>query len=116
MIFFIKNIQPNIHLKHPHKAPTRSNINIYIHTHTKKTHYNKEYYNKIGNKTHSHSQNWFCSLAIEFGVKFNFLLKIYANYMKRWLKYVIFGGHHMCFGLISCIELSPKLKLKFEIN
>jgi len=30
---------------------------------------------------------------IEFGVKFDFLLKIYPNYMKRWLKYVLFGGH-----------------------
>jgi hypothetical protein len=38
---------------------------------------------------------------IEFGVKFSFLLKIYANYMKRWLKYVLFGGHQMCFGLPS---------------
>jgi hypothetical protein len=53
---------------------------------------------------------------IEFGVKFRFLLKIYANDMKRWLKYVIFGGHHMCFGLPSRFELSPKLKLMFEIN
>ncbi len=34
---------------------------------------------------------------VEFGFKFNFLLKIYANYMKRWLKYVIFGGHQMDF-------------------
>jgi hypothetical protein len=47
---------------------------------------------------------------IDFGVKFRFLLKI------RWLKYVLFGGHHMCFSLPSPIELSPKLKLKFGIN
>ncbi len=58
----------------------------------------------------------FVSQPVEFGVKFWFLLKIYANYMKRWLKYVLFGGHHMCFGLPSCIELGPKLKLKFETN
>jgi hypothetical protein len=39
---------------------------------------------------------------VEFGVKFGFLLKIYAitwingwnmSYMKRWLKYILFGGH-----------------------
>jgi hypothetical protein len=35
----------------------------------------------------------------EFGFKFSFLLKIYANYMKRWLEYILFGGHQMCFGL-----------------
>jgi hypothetical protein len=34
---------------------------------------------------------------------------IYANYMKRWLKYVLFGGHQICFGLPSRLELSPKL-------
>jgi hypothetical protein len=50
----------------------------------------------------------------EFGFKFNFLLKIYANYMKRWLKYVLFGGHHMCFALPSHIELSPKIKVKVQ--
>jgi hypothetical protein len=50
------------------------------------------------------------------GVKFSILLKIYANYIKRWLKYVLFGSHHMCFGLPSCIELSSKLKLKFGMN
>jgi hypothetical protein len=53
---------------------------------------------------------------IEFGVKFSFLLKIYVNYMKIWLKYVLFDGHHMCFGLPLCIQLSPKLKLKSKIN
>jgi len=58
----------------------------------------------------------FVPQPIEFGFKFSFLLKIDANYMKRWLKYVLFGGHHMCFGLPSCVELNPKLKLKFEIN
>jgi hypothetical protein len=50
------------------------------------------------------------------GVKFNILLKIYANYIKRWLKYVLFGSHQMCFRLPSCIELSPELKLKFGMN
>jgi hypothetical protein len=30
--------------------------------------------------------------------------------------YVLFGGHQMCVLLLSCIELSPKLKLKFGIN
>jgi len=54
----------------------------------------------------------FVHQAIEFGFKFSFLLKIYVNYMKGWLKYVLFGGHEMCFGLLFCIELSPKLKLK----
>jgi hypothetical protein len=53
---------------------------------------------------------------IEFGFKFNFLFKIYSNYMKRWLKYVLFIGHYMCFGLALHTKLSPKLKLKFEIN
>jgi hypothetical protein len=41
---------------------------------------------------------------VEFGFKFSFLLKIYANYMKKWLKYVLFGDYHMCFGLPSCID------------
>jgi hypothetical protein len=58
----------------------------------------------------------FVPQPFEFGVKFSFLLKIYANYMKRWLKYVLFGGHQMCFGLPSCIELSLELKLKYKIN
>jgi hypothetical protein len=49
----------------------------------------------------------FVPQCIEFGFKFNFLLKIYANYMKKWLKYVLFGGHQMGFRLPSCIELSP---------
>ncbi len=53
---------------------------------------------------------------VEFGFKFSFLLKIYANYVKRWSKYVLFGGHYMFFGLLLRIELSPKLKLKFRIN
>ncbi len=35
---------------------------------------------------------------VEFGVKFKFLLKIYANYMK------------------SCFKLSLELKLKFGMN
>jgi hypothetical protein len=35
---------------------------------------------------------------------------------ERWLKYVIFGAHQMCFGLLLHIELSPKLKLKSGIN
>jgi hypothetical protein len=30
--------------------------------------------------------------------------------------YVLFGGHQMCFGLPSCIELYLELKLKFGIN
>ncbi len=34
----------------------------------------------------------FVPQLVEFGFKFSFLLKIYANYMKKWLKYVIFGG------------------------
>jgi hypothetical protein len=53
---------------------------------------------------------------VEFGFKFSFLLKIYANYMKRLLKYVLFSGHHMCFCFPLHIELSPKLKLKSKIN
>jgi hypothetical protein len=58
----------------------------------------------------------FVPKPVEFGVKFSFLLKIYANYMKRWLKYVLFGGHQMYFGLPSCIELSLELKLTSRIN
>ncbi len=57
----------------------------------------------------------FVPQCVEFGFKFNFLLKIYANYMKKWLNYVLFGGHQMCFCLPSCIELSPKLKLKSKL-
>ncbi len=54
---------------------------------------------------------------VEFGFKFSFLLKIYANYMKKMVEiYVLFGGHQMCFGLPLCIELSPELKLKSRIN
>jgi len=34
----------------------------------------------------------------------NFLLEIYANYMKRWLKYVLFGSHKMCFSFPLCIK------------
>jgi hypothetical protein len=41
----------------------------------------------------------FVPQLVEFGFKFSFLLKIYANYMKRWLEYILFGGHQMCFGL-----------------
>jgi hypothetical protein len=58
----------------------------------------------------------FVPQPIEFGFKFGFLLKIYANYMKRWLKYVIFGGHYMCFGFPSHIELSSEIKLKSRIK
>ncbi len=58
----------------------------------------------------------FVPQPIEFGLKFNFLLKIDVNYMKRWLKYVLFAGHQMCFGLPLCAELNPKLKLKSEMN
>jgi hypothetical protein len=50
----------------------------------------------------------FVPQLVEFGFKFIFLLKIYANYMKRWLKYVLFTSHQMCFGFLSCIELSPE--------
>jgi hypothetical protein len=46
----------------------------------------------------------FVPYPVEFGVKFSFF---YANYMKRWLKYGLFGGHQMCFRLPSCIELNP---------
>jgi hypothetical protein len=58
----------------------------------------------------------FVPQPVEFGVKFSILLKIYANFIKRCLKYVLFGSHHVCFGLSLCIELSPQLKLKFEMN
>jgi hypothetical protein len=58
----------------------------------------------------------FVPQPVEFGVKFSFLLKIYVNYMKICLKYVLFDGHHMCFGLLSCIEFSLELKLKSKIN
>jgi hypothetical protein len=58
----------------------------------------------------------FVPQPIVFGFKFIFLLKIYANYMKKWLKYVIFGGHYTCFGFPSCIELTPESKLKSRIN
>jgi len=34
---------------------------------------------------------------IEFDVKFNFFVEILCNYMKRWLKYVLFCGQHMGF-------------------
>jgi hypothetical protein len=64
---------------------------------------------------------WWPLLVLFFSLlslvsNFRFLLKIYANYMKRWLKYVVFGDHQMCFGLPSCIELSLELKLKSRIN
>jgi hypothetical protein len=32
------------------------------------------------------------------------------------LKYVLFGNHQMCFGLPSCIKLSPELMLKSGMN
>jgi hypothetical protein len=31
----------------------------------------------------------FVPQPIKFGIKFSFLLKIYTNYMKKWLKYVL---------------------------
>jgi hypothetical protein len=64
---------------------------------------------------------WWPLLGLFFNLwslvlNFRFLLKIYANYMKGWLKYGLFGGHQMCFGFPSCIELSLELKLKSGIN
>jgi hypothetical protein len=87
-------------------------------------------------------QMGFLPQHVEFGVKFSFLLKIYAitwkygwnmsysgitkwvllpntlnlvsnslffvenlcNYMKRWLKYVLFGSHRMCFGPLHVLN------------
>jgi hypothetical protein len=58
----------------------------------------------------------FCSPTCWVWFQIQFFVKHLCNYMKRWLKYVLFGGHYMCFGLPSHIELSPKLKLKSKIN
>jgi len=58
----------------------------------------------------------FCSLVCWVWCQIQLFVEIYANYMKRWLKYVLFGNHHMCFGLPLCIKLSPELMLKSGMN
>jgi hypothetical protein len=60
--------------------------------------------------------NGFCFPTCWVWYQIEVLVQNLCNYMKRWLKYVLFGGHHMCFGFPSHIELSPKLKLKSGIN
>jgi hypothetical protein len=38
----------------------------------------------------------FIPQPVEIGFKFNFVLKIYANYMKRWLKYMSYLVATIC--------------------
>jgi hypothetical protein len=39
----------------------------------------------------------FCSPTCWVWCQIQLFVELY-NYMKRWLKYVLFGGHYMCFG------------------
>jgi hypothetical protein len=52
----------------------------------------------------------------EFGVKFQVLVENLCKLYEKMVEIRLFGGHQMCFGLPSCIELSLELKLKSGIN
>jgi hypothetical protein len=52
----------------------------------------------------------FVPRLIEFGVKFNFLLKILCKLHEKMVEICPIWWPHMCFGLPSCIELSLELK------
>jgi len=49
----------------------------------------------------------FCSPTCWVWCQIQIFVENLLNYMKIWLKYVLFGGHHMCFGRPLHIELSP---------
>jgi len=51
---------------------------------------------------------------VEFVVKFKFLL-IFCNYMKRWLKYVLFGDHQMGKFVPQCVEFGFKFNFLLKI-
>jgi hypothetical protein len=51
----------------------------------------------------------FVPQPIEFNVKFSFFVEILCNDMKKWLKYVLYGGHQMDFVLQHvefCVKFS----------
>jgi hypothetical protein len=53
--------------------------------------------------------NGFCSLAYWVWCQIQVLVEILCNYMKRWLKYVLFGGHQMGF-------VPQRVELGFKFN
>jgi len=55
----------------------------------------------------------FVPQSVQFGVKFNFVENL-CKLHEKWLKYVLFGDHNMCFGCSSCIAFKSRIRVKVE--